>query len=179
MVREEELKRLALILCANPGIKAQELAQVAGISKATFYRNYRSKEALGVLLDAEAGKVIEEILGMTQEDGSCKSILHRVISHCCDHQEYLMFLCFGCMSGNYCEEKEKDFNNRMNAFFLRGQRSGEFRPDIPSDVMCELFLGMMGALFDGVRKGRTAPLRVAEYWEAAILDGIADRGGNV
>ncbi len=42
--REELLDRLAMALVANPGSTMQELADSAGISKASLHRIYSTKE---------------------------------------------------------------------------------------------------------------------------------------
>ena len=48
--RENELKKLAVAFYSVPKGTAKELADAAGISKATFYRIYGSREQLGDLL---------------------------------------------------------------------------------------------------------------------------------
>lgn len=56
--REEELKKLALAFCTNPRRTARELAEAAGISKATFYRVYSSWENLSRILNERAREKI-------------------------------------------------------------------------------------------------------------------------
>ena len=51
--RENELKKLAVAFYSVPKGTAKELADAAGISKATFYRIYGSREQLGDLLDGK------------------------------------------------------------------------------------------------------------------------------
>ena len=74
--REEELKKLALAFCTNPRRTAGELAAAAGISKATFYRVYGSRENLSRLLSEKAREKVSFLMELVNEEkGDTKSYL--------------------------------------------------------------------------------------------------------
>lgn len=172
--REEELKKLALAFCTNPRRTARELAEAAGISKATFYRIYSSRENLSRILNERARAKISLLMKLVTEEGNPRERLHEIIRCCCDNKEYLMLLCYGNVTGsvdNWCQET---YSRQMTDFFLRGQKSGDFRVDIPASVMTELFAGAMWSLFEGECHGRVASASLPEYWETFFLQGIGN-----
>lgn len=91
--RENELKKLASALCTKPGGSARDLAAAAGISKATFYRVYSSKDHLEEILTERAEEVVEGLFAITEKDITSRNALSEMMRWCCDNREYLMFLC--------------------------------------------------------------------------------------
>lgn len=172
--REEELKKLALAFCANPRRTAKELAEAAGISKATFYRVYSSRDNLSRLLNEKAWQVIGEVMDSLEEKGKgSREKLHRAIGLCCENREYLMLLCYGTVTGSCDMSCQEMYRQKMQAFFLKGQSEGVFRIDISASAMAELFAGTMWSLFEGECRGRIASADMAAYWEHFFLQGVA------
>lgn len=164
--REEELKKLALAFCINPRRTAKELAEAAGISKATFYRIYGSRDNLSRLLSEKAREKVSFLMELVnEEEGDSKSRLRDIICCCCDNKEYLMLLCYGNVTGSIDSWCQETYTRQMTDFFLRGQKSGAFRVDIPASVMTELFAGAMWSLFEGECHGRVASASLPAYWE--------------
>lgn len=96
---------------------------------------------------------------------------------CCDNREYLMFLCRSALPGNSCVDTCRcSYDDRMRAFFLKGQQRGEFRVDVPAAVMAEIFGGEMAALFEAESRGRIASAMMADYWETIFLFGVEGKG---
>ena len=171
--REEELRKLALAFCINPRRTAKELAEAAGISKATFYRVYSSRENLSALLNDRARDVVSCLSDLvTENGGEGKERLGEIIHQCCRNKEYLMLLCCESTTGSCDTWCRETYNREMKAFFLRGQKTGAFRIDIPASVMAELFAGTMWSLFEGECHGRVASASLPDYWEAFFLKGI-------
>lgn len=174
--REEELKKLALAFCTNPRRTAGELAAAAGISKATFYRVYGSRENLSRLLSEKAREKVSFLMELVNEEkGDTKSYLRKIIRCCCDNKEFLMLLCYGYATGSIDSWCQDTYTRQMTDFFLRGQKSGTFRVDIPASVMTELFAGAMWSLFEGECHGRVASANLPDYWEAFFLKGIENQ----
>lgn len=174
--REEELKKLALAFCTNPRRTAGELAAAAGISKATFYRVYGSRENLSRLLSEKAREKVSFLMELVNEEkGDTKSYLRKIIRCCCANKEFLMLLCYGYATGSIDSWCQDTYTRQMTDFFLRGQKSGTFRVDIPASVMTELFAGAMWSLFEGECHGRVASASLPDYWEAFFLKGIENQ----
>lgn len=73
--RENELKKLASAFCTKPGGSARDLAAAAGISKATFYRVYSSKDHLEEILTERAEEVVEGLFAITEKDITSRNAL--------------------------------------------------------------------------------------------------------
>ena len=170
--REAEWKRMAIAVCANPRSTAKELAESAGISKATFYRVYSSREKLVEILNERTRAMVEDLMTIVrQRDKSPLTVLHEFILESCENKEYLLRICYSSATG--CDEQCSDsYVQNVTDFFLWGQKEGAFRIDIPAAVMSELFGGAMMSLFEGERAGRIASASLSDYWETFFLQGV-------
>lgn len=170
--REAELKKLALAVCRNPRSTAKDLAESAGISKATFYRVYSSRENLVEILNDRTKNMVENLMMIVrQRDKTPRAVLHEFILESCENKEYLLRICYSSATG--CDEQCSDsYVQNVTDFFLWGQKEGVFRIDIPAAVMSELFGGAMLSLFEGERAGRIASASLADYWEIFFLKGV-------
>lgn len=173
--RENELKKLAVAFYSVPKGTAKELADAAGISKATFYRIYGSREQLGGLLTEKANGVVRMLLEEMEKNVSdYEAALRRLIELHCREKEYLMYLCYGAVTGTCDTVCQETYREAVSRFFLRGQKAGAFRIDLPADVMTEVFLGTMGSLFDAENHGRIASAALAATFEKFLLNGISN-----
>ncbi len=171
--REEELKRLAVAFYSQPKGTAKELADAVGISKATFYRIYSSREHLAEILMERAQSVAASILRETDRvHTDYEEALRQMIGLHCREKEYLMFLCYGTVTGSCDDGCQEEYRRILSGFFLRGQKAGAFRIDLPAEVMTELFLGTIGALFEAESQGRVATAGLAVICEKFLLGGI-------
>lgn len=174
--RETELKKLAVAFYSVPKGTAKELSDAAGISKATFYRIYGSRERLGEILTEKASDVVRHILETAGADADDyeKALTDMIALHCND-KEYLMFLCYGAVTGTCDAVCQETYRKAVSEFFLRGQKAGAFRIDLPAGVMTEVFLGTVGALFDAENHGRIASAALADTCKTFLLKGISNR----
>lgn len=173
--RENELKKLAVAFYSVPKGTAKELSDAAGISKATFYRIYGSREQLGGLLTEKANDVVRMLLEEMEKNVSdYEAALRRLIELHCREKEYLMYLCYGAVTGTCDTVCQETYREAVSRFFLRGQKAGAFRIDLPADAMTEVFLGTMGSLFDAENHGRIASAALAAIFEKFLLNGISN-----
>ena len=174
--REEELQKLALAFCTNPRRTADELAAAAGISKATFYRVYGSRNHLSLMMNEKAWEKIIHLLELAgHHSGHPGEQLRTIIRYCCENKAYFMLLCCGYVQGSVDSWCQESYVKGMTDFFLRGQKSGCFRVDLPARVMTKLFAGTMWSLFEGECHGEVASTSLPYYWEAFFLKGIKNQ----
>lgn len=91
--REELLKKLAMALVANPGSTMQELADSAGISKASLHRIYSTKEKLQATIVEQMRGVFAEIRRTIQKPHEdYMEALRELIAIHCRNSTYVLFI---------------------------------------------------------------------------------------
>ena len=90
--REELLKKLAMALAANPGSTMQELADSAGISKASLHRIYSTKEKLQATIVERVRDVFAEIRRTIQKPHEdYMEALRELVAIHCRNNTYVLF----------------------------------------------------------------------------------------
>ncbi|MNK24312.1 hypothetical protein D3C87_426170 [compost metagenome] len=175
---ERLLVALALAMVDQPRATLQELAKAVGVSKATLYRFCKTRDQLVLRLMTHCAQVMKQTLADSHLDCAApREALRRLIEQHLAHKELTVFLIY-----NWKPDTELDaaimsswsgFQETLDAFFLRGQREGAFRVDIPAAGLSELFLAVITSMVDAERRGRVARLGIAQMAEQMMLHGIA------
>lgn len=173
---ERLLVLLAQALVSQPRATLQELARAVGVSKATLYRFCRTREELVDRLMSHGAQVMHRALAdAAVDDGAPVDALRRVIQGLLEHREMAAFLTF-----YWRPDSEKDtrwatlwneFEEKMDAFFLRGQREGVFRIDISAPAMMEALISLVTGMVDAERRGRVARAGLSGMVETLFMRG--------
>ncbi|WP_248281386.1 TetR/AcrR family transcriptional regulator [Azoarcus sp. TTM-91] len=170
------LNALALALISTPRANLQELAKAAGISKATLYRMFRTREELIARLSQRAMAAIAGVLESAGlETAPPEEALRRLIEKHLEHRELTIFLWYYWKDAPIDTAAAESWDAAMDAFFLRGQQMGVFRIDISAQALTEVLICTIGGLIDAERRGRVARLGQAAAIESIFLDGAAVR----
>lgn len=169
------LNTLALSLVNHPRASLQELAAAAGISKATLYRSYGTREALIERLLQYGTRLISQTMHMAElETAPPLEALRLLIAKNLEQPGISAFLI------HYLEPQsehmaviEAEWNKKTDAFFLRGQQEGVFRIDINAASLTELWITVLVGMIDAERRGRVARAGLAELIEQTFLHGAA------
>lgn len=167
--RDDLLRAAADFLGRRPNATQDEIAAAVGVSRATLHRHFAGRPALMAALEelavAEMRDVLEE--ARLQEDSAIDA-LRRLVTACEPVSPYLALL--------YSQSQELDFDSTLDAWqeidtaitdlFLRGQRDGDFRPELPAAWLTEALYGLIGGTAWSVRAGRAA----ARDFNRLILD---------
>lgn len=165
---------LALALADRPRSTLQELAQAAGVSKATLYRYCKTREELIERLMAYAIECTTSIIDNAGLDTLPPlEVLQRMTQNSIEMRELTTFLINHWQPERDCDaEVEAKWNGALDGFFLRGQQAGVFRIDIPAAALTEIWVALMLGLVDSERRGRIARVGLAELLERAFLQGV-------
>lgn len=170
------LAALALALVDHPRATLQELAKAAGISKATLYRFCRTREQL---IQRVATQAIQA-LNQATEDSNLETdppaeALRKLIARHLEHRELTAFLThyWNDIARDMPAETIEQCEQRMDAFFLRGQQAGLFRIDVTAATLSELWFSILIGLVDAERRGRMARAGLAHIVETTFLRGVA------
>jgi len=165
---------LALALVDNPRASLQELAKAAGISKATLYRFCRTRdELIERLLTHSMGVFSKAIDAAELDQGHPIDALRRLTGMYLEHRELTAFLIYYWRDATKDPAVAEQWDVALDAFFLRGQREGAFRVDIPAAALTEVWGSVVIGIADAERRGRVARLGISALIENAFLRGVA------
>lgn len=175
---ERLLKALAVAIVDRPRATLKELAESAGVSKATLHRFCGTRDNLVEMLERYGETVLEQIVSAADlERTEPLQALRSLIAEHLKHREMLTCLGFLYRPDTFAPETEgrywQTYLGALDAFFLRGQQLGAFRIDISAAVFAELFLTLIYGMVDAERRGRAASSNSVSTLEQFFLHGAA------
>ncbi|GLZ86999.1 HTH-type transcriptional regulator nfxB [Metapseudomonas resinovorans] len=173
---ERLLKALAVAIVNRPRATLKELAESAGVSKATLHRFCGTRDHLVEMLERYGEAVLNQIIVSADlEQAEPLDALRRLIGDHLIHRELLVFLMFQYSPEFLAPEsggaRWRSYMEALDTFFLRGQQQGVFRIDIGAAVFTELFTTMVYGMVDAERRGRAASADSASVLERMFLHG--------
>lgn len=173
------LNTLCAAVALQPRASMQELAELAGISRATLHRLCGTRDRLDSQLERHARATLERMLDDVDPLVSSPLLALRQLIH--EHLaqgELLAFL----VSHYHCNlqahgRREADWQfylDKLDALFLCGQQQGAFRIDVTAALLTELFMTLLYATVDARQRGRM-PRACDRTMEQMFLQGIAPR----
>jgi TetR/AcrR family transcriptional repressor of mexCD-oprJ operon len=171
---EQLLKKLAVAMTGNPRATTQDLAEAAGISRATFNRFCGSRENLVEMVAKQAENTLQEIVNLAKKEVSdyATAILELIEAHF-DNQEYLIFACGA--QNNLENAYWNHYLKALDTFFLNGQKAGVFRLDLSNQMLAELFVSMISGMIDAKYRGRVAASGIENKMSIFFMNGAAER----
>jgi TetR/AcrR family transcriptional regulator, mexCD-oprJ operon repressor len=146
MDRERVLRAAAEFLGRQPNATQDEIAAAVGISRATLHRYFAGRTALLEALDQLALAQMHEALKTARlQDDSAAEALRRLAAACEPVSGYLLLLYAQnqCVdSFNKPDDPWVEIETEIRELFERGQRAGEFRPELSAVWLTEAFLNL-------------------------------------
>lgn len=158
---EKLLKALAIAMVDHPRGTFKEIAQAAGVSKATLNRFCGTRDNLIEMLFDYGSEVMGQIIAETDlHEAPVLDVFQRLVDEHLVHRDLLVFLMYQWRpdSLHECGEEARwlPYTNALDQFFLRGQLEKVFRIDIGAPVLTELFASLLFGMVDAERRGRVA-----------------------
>lgn len=175
---ERLLKALAAAIVIHPRATLKELAETAGVSKATLHRFCGTRDNLVSLLEGYGEQVLRQVIADADLTKSEPIVaLRLLISEHLKHREMMVFLLFQYRPDTFDDSEANQgwraYAEALDDFFLRGQQAGVFRIDISAAVFTEMFLSLVYGIVDAERRGRAASSTSALTLENLFLNGAA------
>jgi AcrR family transcriptional regulator len=153
------------------GASMGEVAVAAGVSRATLYRYYPSREALFESLAAHAlADAGARLADAGLERAPVAEAIERVVRALIAVGDRYAILVREQVQTDK-QEAERLLGAPIRAVFARGVETAELRDDVPVDVLLELFGGVLAAAIKLVGDRRLGLEEAAATTAALFLDG--------
>jgi len=154
-------RSLCLALARHPRLTLQQLANHVNISKATLYRLASTREALLERLSQHAMQVGVQIFENAGLDSKpAEQALRDLTQGLLEQREFYAFALThhwvrALDHGESAEHQRQCayYETRMEALFLRGQREGAFRSDLPALWLAKSYNFLLYGLLDTEQRG--------------------------
>ncbi|NIF28178.1 transcriptional regulator [Pantoea sp. Tr-811] len=173
---ERLLKALAHAIVVHPRATLKELAETAGVSKATLHRFCGTRDNLVAMLEDHGEQVLNQVISNAALGTAepLDAVRHLIAEHL-KHREMLVFLMFqyrpDTLLGDSEDRRWLAYTQAMDGFFLRAQQLGVLRIDISAAVFTEMFITQIYGMVDAERRGRAASANSAVALEQLFLHG--------
>ncbi len=158
---ERILDATAELLSANPRVSLEQVAERAGVSRATLYHRFASR---GALLDALTERSITEVAAAVQSarpaDGPATEAMERVLRATWP----VIGRYRGLVIVNPRRLERAELRRRLDpalapirSLLRRGRRSGEFDPELPVEWMIGVITDLIHAASRQVSMGAMRP----------------------
>lgn len=168
---EKLINSLAVAMVEHPRGTLKELAEAAGISKATLHRFCGTRENLTLMLLEKSTAVLQTIKDIAESDSQdINVIFDQLVNYHLEKKEILRFLC-----SIYPSEEAESWVNYFKSlehFFLHAQKKGVYRVDISSALLAEFFSSIVCGVIDAERKGKIAALNLSQHINILFMEGI-------
>ncbi|HHX0933792.1 TPA: TetR/AcrR family transcriptional regulator EscR [Pseudomonas aeruginosa] len=162
----------------HPRATMGELAELAGVSRATLNRHCGTREGLKRRLESHARSTLERLThSAALQRLEPREALRELIREHLAQRDLLALLMFEQNPGRQAEHGDASWQSyveALDAFFLRGQQKRVFRIDISAATFSELFIVLIYGMVDAERRGRAASAGLSATLEELFLRGASN-----
>ena len=170
------LEILTTHLAAHPAASMDELAAAAGVSRATLFRRFASREALVIAAGEQAiGRFVAVIDEARPEEGFAIEALGRVASGVASLAPTHGLLALQPLPEAVeaeLLERARAADERIAALVRRGVSAAEFRPEVPAAWVQTTLTWLCVGAADGLRLGTLAPADVERLLVDTVLAAV-------
>ncbi len=172
------LNALATAMVSHPRATMGELAELAGVSRATLNRHCGTREGLKRRLESHARSTLERLThSAALQRLDPRDALRELIREHLAQRDLLALLMFEQNPGHQAGHGDASWQSyieALDAFFLRGQQKRVFRIDISAATFSELFIVLIYGMVDAERRGRAASAGLSATLEELFLRGASN-----
>lgn len=166
----------ARALAENPGTPMAEIADAAGVHRATLYRHFPAREDLIAALHRRAFEEADEAVRAARlEEGTAVEALGRAVEALAGVGDRYRMLVHETGKDPRMKDREDALGARLVALVERGQREGDLRPDLDPLWMLQAMIGVLMAGLQRVAEGTLDAAAVPGLVMSMLLDGVRGR----
>ncbi|VVN29115.1 hypothetical protein PS673_04716 [Pseudomonas fluorescens] len=170
---------LALAVAQKPRANLQQIARMAGISKATLYRIAPTREGVVEMLLERCTRHMQDALtGADLESPPFHSALERLTEGVMKERAFYLFWNAALwMDLNDARNDELHgygasfYSDALEKFFLNGQKAGVFRIDMPAKWLAKAYDFLLYAAIESAQRGEIASVGMSTMVDKMFLDG--------
>lgn len=169
LTRDRLLRAAADFLGRRPNATQDEIATAVGVSRATLHRHFSGRVALMTALEELAIAEMREVLKTVRlDEGTATDALRRLVTASEPVSPYLALMYSQSQGPDLDATIEiwDEVDSAITELFLRGQREGEFRPELTAAWLTEAFYSLIAGTAWSIRAGRAA----ARDFDRLIID---------
>ncbi len=173
--RIELLNMASELLATKPTASLAEIAEYAGIGKATLHRYFASREALILALGYRALALVTQAISASQpEQGSATEALKRIIEALVPLGDKLYFLLREPLLETHADFVAAESASQLPilALIQRGQASGEFKHDLSAEWIVHYLDYALFATWQSLYDGNLARRDAARVLITTLFGGI-------
>lgn len=172
---------LALAIARQPRANLQQIAKRAGISKATLYRIAPTREGVVDLLMERATRHLESALEKADlAEPPFALALSRLTANVIRGGDFYLFWnasqWMRMLDDTEWAEGELPsfYGVALEEFFLRGQKAGAFRIDMPAKWLVKSYDYLLYAAVESALRGEIATVGMAAMVDKTFLSGVSE-----
>jgi TetR/AcrR family transcriptional repressor of mexCD-oprJ operon len=149
-----------------------DIADAAGVARATLYRYYPNKEALvRGLFSAALADLSERLTDARLEEAPLPEAIARVTRSAVTAMSKFRALGMLAKTPVEADAAEQNFAGPVRAVFERGAAAGAFRADLPIELIMEIYFGLLEGAVVRVTHGRLGVEQASSAITAIFLTG--------
>jgi AcrR family transcriptional regulator len=170
------LAALATALNARPVATMAELADAAGVSRATLHRRFPSRADLLVRLAETAAATTKNALaGARLDEGTAHEACERLVSTLVPLGNQFAFL---LREGTWLDEHPtvaaatRAVEDAIHRLVVRGRQAADFRVDLPTSFQVRLVMAAVFTAWEAVQAGELGSKEAPRAAATALLTGM-------
>lgn len=182
-MNENNVRAVALALYLRPRANLQEIAETAGMSKATLYRLAPSRDKLVELISTKGEQLLHDsILHARLGEPPHVEALSRLLSSLLKERE--IYLCWGTnlwmhmLEGKASQPRIttwETYMKKLEVYFLEAQRAGTYRIDLSARWLAKAFDMLVCAAMDAAHRGEIPSADIGNMILTQFLQGAVER----
>jgi TetR/AcrR family transcriptional regulator, mexCD-oprJ operon repressor len=163
------------VLTEDPGAGMNEVAERAGVGRATLYRHFPSRDELLAAIKAQARQeAVEAVEACPVDEGSAVDCIERIVRVIIELGDRYRFL-----HRDWTPRRGEDTETReriaaaLRTAIERGQRRGELSTDVPAEWGALALRGLMLTAIEELGDGRLSQRDAEQLVSKIVLHGLA------